>query len=85
VLNVAASLHLGGGGEPGYVLLDRTNLMEGAPQLYGLGACRTFRIWAVPIADITITVVATVDDLDRFDELMPRVQRLVDTITVAAP
>lgn len=74
------------GGEPGYTLLDRTSLGQAdGGSLYGLGACRLFRIWAVPISDITITVVATTDDLDRFDELMPTMQRLVDTITVATP
>jgi len=59
--------------------------MEGAPQLYGLGACRIFRIRAIPIDDITVTVVATTDDLDRFDELMPSMQQLVETIQAATP
>jgi hypothetical protein len=75
-----------GGNEPGYSLLDRVSLTAAdMGRLHGLGACRTFRIWAIPIADITITVVATVDDLDRFDELMAMMDQLVDSMTAATP
>lgn len=68
--------------DPGYILLDRDALGE-AGGLYGLGACRLFRIWAIPISGITVTIVATTEDLDRFDELMPMMDRLVGTITAA--
>lgn len=82
-----ASLDLiAAGGEPGYTLLDRVSLgTSDGGRLYGLGACRTFRIWAIPISGITVTAVATTDDLDRFDELMPIMDQLVASITVATP
>ena len=70
--------------EPGYVLLDQISL-TGTGSQYGLGACRIFRIWAIPIDDITLTVVATTDDLERFDELMPTMEQLVDSIRAATP
>lgn len=80
-VSTAHALRLAGGS--GYVLLDLMSVNSG--YLYGLGACRIFRIWAIPIADITVTVVATTDDLDRFDELMPTMQQLVDTMQAATP
>lgn len=80
-VSTAHALRLAGGS--GYVLLDLMSV--NSDSLYGLGACRTFRIWAIPIDDITVTVVATTDDLEHFDELMPTMQQLVDTIRPATP
>lgn len=65
----------------GTALLERMTVYGG--NIYGMGACWTFRIWVTTVAGTTITVIATTADLDRFDELMPTAERLVTTIKLA--
>lgn len=50
----------------------------------GLGPCQVFRVWAVSATRGTVTIVAAFSDTDRFDELMPVVERLLDTMTFAS-
>lgn len=71
--------------QPGYVLLDLMSLSGDGGALYGLGACRTFRVWSVGIDGETLTLIATTEDLDRFDELMPEMDWFVDAVLAGAP
>lgn len=72
------------GNAPGYPLVDFQRL--GSPgKLFGLGACWKFRIWVVASDDTAATIIATVNDLNRFDDLIPMMDELVETITVATP
>lgn len=73
------------GGQPGYILLDLMSLSGDGGALYGLGACRTFRLWSLGIEGETLTIIASTEDPDRFDELMPMMDHLVASITVASP
>ncbi|MDX1448469.1 MAG: hypothetical protein R3246_05340 [Acidimicrobiia bacterium] len=69
---------------PGYVLVEALSL--GRPDgggAWGLGACQRFRIWAIPLGGSTVTVAATVVDSERFDELIPLADALVDSISSA--
>lgn len=66
----------------GAVLLERIDVGVGG-HAYGMGACWTFRIWVTTVAGMTITVIATTADLDRFDELMPTVEWLVTAVASA--
>ena len=48
---------------------------------YGLGACHRFRLWAVDLGDITITVIAIVYDSEAFDELVTIAEDLLAATT----
>ena len=58
--------------------LDRWifQLVEVLPlqRLYGVPACKPSRVWAVPIGEEMVTIVAAVRDDARFDELMPVIE-----------
>lgn len=64
----------------GYTLVD-----AGMSGRFGMGACRTFRIWVFEAAGSVVTVVATPDDPDRFDDAIAVVERLLDSMTFEAP
>lgn len=66
---------------PGYPLVVDSRSLGGTYE-YGLGACATFRIWAVDIEGTTVTVLATTDDQSRFEELRPTVERLLESLSV---
>lgn len=44
---------------------------DGPNRTFGIPACRTSRVWAVTVGDITATVVGAVRNDAAFDELMP--------------
>ena len=70
-------------GQPGYFLFS---VGDGTFRLdFGLGACKTFRLWAIEVDDFTVTIAATADKDERFDELMPTIERLLDSMTFEAP
>lgn len=48
---------------------------------YGLGACHRFRIWAVDLGDVTITVIAIVFDGEAFDQLIRTAEDLLAAAT----
>lgn len=48
---------------------------------YGLGACHHFRIWAVDLGDVTITVIALIYNSDAFDQLVTIAEDLLATTT----
>lgn len=70
------------GGAPGYPLVDFMSITGGGG-LFGLGACWQFRIWVLGYEGASATIIATVADLGRFDELMPRMEELVQSIAAA--
>lgn len=74
----------GGFFNPGYLLKDVRG--TGANQGFGLGACKRFRLWGVDVDGVTITVVSTAGGTadDRFDELVPIVESLLDSVTFGA-
>lgn len=72
------SLNLLFGERPGFTLLDRID-MGGGGSLYGLGACLAFRIWAIDVDGITLTLIAAAPDADRLADVAERTQSLFDS------
>ena len=52
---------------------------------YGLAPCRTFRVWVVEIAGVTVTFIATADEEPTLREAMPTIERHLDSMTFEAP
>lgn len=67
--------------EPGYALVvDPAN-----PYEYGIAACKVSRVWVFETNGKSLTVIGGASDPDRFDELMPLVERLLDSMSFEAP
>lgn len=66
---------------PGYPLVYDP---QSSTEEFGLGACATFRIWAVDMDGTTVTILATTEEQARFEELMPTVERLLESMSVGA-
>ena len=66
--------------EPGYALV-----VPGTPHEYGIAACKVSRVWVFETNGRSVTVIGGAVDPDRFDELMPLVERLLDSMTFEAP
>ena len=49
-----------------------------ASEAVGIPACFRSRVWLVDVDGTTLTMIATSDDPDDFDRLMPEVEHLID-------
>ena len=67
--------------EAGYALVeDPANPFE-----YGVAACKVSRLWVVDANGQSITLIGGATDPGRFDEVIPVVERLVDSMSFEAP
>ena len=69
--------------EPGYALVVQSR--STLPMEYGIAACKVSRVWVFETNGESVTVIGGAVDPDRFDELMPVVERMLDSMTFEAP
>lgn len=69
--------------QPGYALVVESGSTN--PKEYGIAACNVSRVWVAEAEGQSITVIGGATDPDRFEELIPVVERLVGSLAFEAP
>ena len=69
--------------EPGYARVVESRSTN--PKEYGIASCKVSRVWVFETNGSSVTVIGGAVDPDRFDELMPLAERLLDTMSFEAP